>query len=113
MNFSHPGLDTTYVIILQHFYWPGLIQAVQIQVSSCEMCQCTKPSTIKYRTLPDCLAEEISCNKICVYLIGTYSICRKVNNKDLTIKMVMMIDTVMGWFEMIQYENKNSTAIAI
>ena len=38
----HPGMDRTEAVILQHFYWPNIRHAVQMEVSNCETCQRTK-----------------------------------------------------------------------
>ena len=39
-------------------------------------------------------------------MIGPYTIHREINNKDLIIKAVIMIDPIMGRFEIMQYDNK-------
>ena len=44
-------------------------------------------------------------------IIGTYAICRKFNKVTLHIKAVTMIDTIMGWFGITQYNNKNVITI--
>ena len=52
-----------------------------------------------YGRLPDKLAGEISWNKLCLYLIGSYKIFRKVKKADLLLKSVKMINPITGWFE--------------
>ena len=61
----------TEAVILQHFYWPGIRNSVQKEVTNSDTCQCTKQSNIKYGKLPAKEAEEIPRNKIYVYLIGS------------------------------------------
>ena len=58
------------------------------------------------------LFEEMPCNKRFVYLIVPYIIRRKGNNKHLIIKPLMVINPVMGWFEITQYYDKHVITIA-
>ena len=55
--------------------------------------------------------EIIPWDKLCVELIGTYKIRRKVQD-DLIFKAVIMIDSATGWFEIHQYEDKNTKIVA-
>ena len=66
-------------MILQHFYWPDIRDAVQKEVTNCDTCQRKKLSYKKYGRLLAKLAEEIPWNKLCVDIIGPYVIRRKVN----------------------------------
>ena len=75
MYLLHPVLDQTETIICQHLYWPGIIEAVQNEVTGYDMFQRTK--RLKNVKLPARLAEETPWNKLCVDLIGPYKICRK------------------------------------
>ena len=54
----NPGLYQTEATILQHFYWPGLKEAVYREVTYCEKCQLTKRSMKSYGKLPAKLAEK-------------------------------------------------------
>ena len=38
----HPGMNRTVAMILQHFYCPGIIKAVQKEVNNHDTCQSTK-----------------------------------------------------------------------
>ena len=38
----HPVMDRTEAMICQHLYWPGIIDAVQKEVTNCDTCQRTK-----------------------------------------------------------------------
>ena len=50
-------------------------------------------------------------NRLCAYLIGPY--VRENFKKDsLNIKDATMIDTVTGWFEIVQYDDKRAITIA-
>ena len=55
--FLHPGLDRTEAMICQHLYWPGIREAIQKEVTNCDVCQLTKRSTEKYGKLPAKLSE--------------------------------------------------------
>ena len=106
----HPGLDRTEAMICQHFYQLGIREAVQKEVTNCEVCQRTKQS-IQNGKLPAKLAKETPWNKLCVDLIGPYKICRK-QKEPLISKSVTMIDPVTRWFEVTQYSDKKSMTIA-
>ena len=53
----------------------------------------------KYCRFPVKFFEEIPCNKRFVYLIVPYIVRMKVKNKYLIINNLMVINPVMGWFE--------------
>ena len=76
MYLLHTGLDLTEAMICQHLYWPGIREAVQKEVSRCNVCQHTKGSKQNGK-LPAKMAESTPWNKLCVDLIGTYKIRRK------------------------------------
>ena len=44
--------------------------------------------------------------KLCIDLIGEYTIKCKGKNNYLKLKAMTMIDPVTGWFEIAQYESK-------
>ena len=69
-------MDRTQAIIIQHFYFPDIIDAVQKEVTNCDTWQRTKPPNKKLGKLPAELAEEIPWNIICVDLIVPYIIRR-------------------------------------
>jgi len=61
--------------------------------------------------MPEKEAEAEPWDKLCVDLIGPYTIKRK-NRPSLNIKCVTMIDPALGWFEIAQYDDKSSITIA-
>jgi hypothetical protein len=67
--------------------------------------------TKKYGLLPPKLAEATPWDKLCVDLIGPYKIRRK-GIKDLICRCVTMIDPATGWFEIQQYDDKQSITVA-
>ena len=107
----HPGLDLTEATICQHLYWPGLKEAVYIEVTYCDTCQHKKRSIIKYGKIPAKLAQETPWNKLFLYLILRYKICRK-GKYFLILKFVNIIDPVIGWFEVTEYNDKKMMTIA-
>ena len=67
---------------------------------------------IKYCKLLVKLSQEITCNKRFVYIVVPYIMRRKEKNKYLIIKALMVINTIMGWFEITQYYDKHVVTIA-
>ena len=78
---------------------------------NCHVCQTTKRGSKKYGHLPEKEAEAIPWDKLCVDLIGPYTLKRK-NKKDLTLWCLTMIDPATGWFEMKEIPNKRADYIA-
>jgi hypothetical protein len=72
----------------------------------CENCQRNKCRHKKYGHLPEKEAEAMPWDKICIDLIGPYTIYRKGKKKPLVRKCVMMIGPATGWFEIHQHEGK-------
>ena len=77
-----------------------------MELTNCDTCQRTKWSNAKYETLQAKECEGIRWNKLCVYLIGPYIIRRKGNKETVIIKSITTIDSVTGWFEITQYDDK-------
>ena len=69
--------------------------------------------TFKYKIclLQPNLDEEMNRNKLCVVQIGSYRIHRKVKNKDVILISVIVINSITGWFDITQYEDKHSVTI--
>ena len=105
-------MGRTEAVISQHFYWPGIINAVQKELTNCGTCQRTKQLNNKYGTLADNLVEEIPWNKLCVDLIVPYIIIIQVQKESLNLKAVTVIDPVTVWFEITQYNYRISISIA-
>jgi hypothetical protein len=80
-------------------------------VSHCPTCQKNKRYKKKFGILPPKEAEAIPWDKLCVDLIGPYTIRRK-GQKNLICKCVTMIDPATGWFEIHQYDDKSSMSIS-
>ena len=61
-------------MIIQHLYYPDIINSIRGEVSNHGTSQRTKLPNKEYGTLPSKLAEEIPWNKLFVDLIGPYVI---------------------------------------
>ena len=108
----HPGENRTEQTIRQHFYWKDLRKTVQDICSKCDTCQCMKKSTKKYGLLPEKQADVTPWKKLCVDLIGPYSMTPKKSRKKLTLWCLTMIDPATKWFEMVEIKNKEPITIA-
>ena len=64
-----------------------------------------------YGWLPPKEAEAMPWDKMCIDLIGPYSIKRK-GKETFICKCITMIELTTGWFEIHQYDNKISMTIA-
>ena len=98
VQLCHPGETRTEHTIRQHFWWPGLRNSVHSLCSKCPTCQKNKKSTKKYGHLPEKEAEAEPWDKLCVDLIGPYTIKRN-QQPPLKLWCVTMIDPATGWFE--------------
>ena len=107
----HPGINRTEETIAQHLYWPKMRSQITGHVQTCPYCQRNKRKVKKYGWLPPKDAEAIPWDKMCIDLIGPYSIRRK-GRRTLICKCVTMIDPATGWFEIHQYIDKQSMTIS-
>jgi hypothetical protein len=74
-------------------------------------CQRNKRKVKKYGHLIQKEAEATPWDKMCIDLIGTFTICRKANN-DLIYKCITMIKPATCWYEIHQYDDKRSINVA-
>ena len=75
-------MDRIEAMILQHLYCLVIRYAARKEVNNCDICQRKKRSNAKYFKLPTKEAAEIPWNKLCVDLIGTCIIRRKVKKEN-------------------------------
>jgi transposase InsO family protein len=73
----------------------------------------TKRTTKKYGKLPPKEAEAIPWDKLCVDMIGPYTI--KDDRKETTVQFqcVVMIDPATGWFELVKEKDAMTVANAV
>lgn len=86
-------------------------EQVKCYVKACCACQLNKRKTQKYGHLTPKTAETEIWDKMCINLIGPYTICQK-GQPYLECKCVTMIDPASGWFKSQQYENKRAITVA-
>ena len=109
---GHPGINRTEETIGQHLWWPKMRNQITNSVTVCSTCQLNKRKTSKkFGHLPEKEAEAIPWDKMCIDLIGPYTIRRK-GQKSLICKCVTMIDPATGWFEIHQYDDKRAITVA-
>jgi hypothetical protein len=80
-------------------------------VQSCPICQKNKRKIKKYGLLPPKEAESEPWDRMCIDLIGPYTINKK-KKKNIICKCVTMINPATGWFEIHQYDDKRSITVA-
>jgi len=107
----HPGINRTEESISQHLFWPKMRDQVTNYVQACGTCQKNKRKVKKYGHLPPKEAEATPWDRMCIDLIGPYTINRK-GRKKLICRCVTMIDPASGWFEIHQYDDKRSITVA-
>ena len=107
----HPGINRTEETIGQHLWWPKMRSHITNYVQKCPLCQRNKRKQKKYGLIPPKNAEATPWDKLCVDLIGPYKIRRK-GGDDLLCRCVTMIDPATGWFEIQQYDDKQSITVA-
>ena len=74
---GHPGINRTEETISQHLWWPKMRGHITNSVATCNSCQRNKRRHKKYGHLPAKTAEAKPWDKLCVDLIGPYTINRK------------------------------------
>jgi hypothetical protein len=81
-------------------------------VTVCSTCQLNKRKTSKKcGHLPEKEAEERPWDKMCIDLIGPYTICRK-GQANLICKYVTMMDPSASWLKSHQYNDKQAIPVA-
>ena len=109
----HPGETRTESTLRQHFWRNNLRETVHTVCQTCDVCQRTKKVQSKYGKLPEKAAEAEPWDKLCIDLIGPYTITRrKSSKKPLTLWAITMIDPATGWFEMREIKTKSADVIA-
>ena len=62
----------------------------------------------EYAHLPEKTAEAVPWERLCIDLIGPYTI-ERVGHENLELKAVTMIDPATGWLEIEQYRKDRKT----
>ena len=105
------GINRTEESIAQHLFWKQSREQVTKYVQTCPICKKNTKKVKKYGWLPPKEAETVHWDKMCIDLIGPYTIQRKGSN-NLICRCVTMIDPATGWYEIHQYGDKRSLTVA-
>jgi Integrase zinc binding domain len=104
----HPGQTCTEKTIRNTMTWPGLPQDVERLCLSCPVCQLTKSKRKKYSLLSPKIVEPDPWVMVCVDLVGPFTI--KTPLKTFSLLALTMIDPAIGWFKIVQANNKLATS---
>ena len=115
----HPGKNRTELTIGQHFCWKGLHNDVEAVLNRCQQCQLYKPASKKLGLLPPKESEDIPWERLCIDLIGPYTIGKpKKGSKGTmdysdvtTLHCLTMIDPATGWFEICRIPAKTADEV--
>ena len=107
----HPGATRLELTIAQSMTWPRLPTECRDFTHVCEVCQCAKKGTRKYGHLPAKVAEYIPWDKLCVDLIGPYTVTLG-KKRVLILHAMTFIDPATGWFEIVEIEEKSSSSMS-
>jgi hypothetical protein len=108
----HPGEPRTELTIAQHYTWKGMRKTIQDVCQRCKSCQLWKKSHLKMGHLPEKTAEDIPWEKVCIDLIGPYTVGDEKKKDDVTVLHALtMIDPVTGWFEIAEIPAKSADVV--
>ena len=108
----HPGETRTELTMGQHFTWKKMRSTVQGVCQRCKACQLNKPKLRKLGHLPPKIPEEIPWERLCIDLVGPYTIGDKKKKNEATLHCLTMIDPVTGWFEIKEIPAKSADEVA-
>ena len=115
VQLNHPGFTQTEETLRQQYTWKNMHGAIWSICRKCDRWQRTKVHHIKYGFLPEKEAECVPWQKLCVDLIGPYTIRIQrpgQKEKELTLHCVTMIDPATCWFEIKQILDKCADTVA-
>jgi len=98
---QHPGISRLEETLVTVMYWPGLRADVRRHVKSCDRCQKGKRRARQYGHVPPKIADQVPWQKVCVDLIGPYTI-KGLDGKIMDFMCLTMIDPATGWFEIVE-----------
>ena len=108
----HPGETRTELTMGQHFTWKKMRSTVQHVCQHCKACQLNKPKLRKLGHLPPKIPEEIPWERLCIDLVGPYTVGDKKKENEATLHCLTMIDPVTGWFEIKEIPAKSADEVA-
>lgn len=107
----HPGTTRTELTMSQHYTWKGMRKTVESVCEKCAMCQLHKPKIRRLGHLPAKTPEEIPWERLCIDLIGPYTVGNAKKNDETTLHCLTMIDPVTGWFEIAEIPKKSADVV--
>ena len=115
----HPGETRTELTMGQHYCWKGMRKTVEDVCKKCAQCQLTKPKLKRLGHLPPKTVEETPWERLCIDLIGPYTIGkikkdkknRVLSDTTVTLHCLTMIDPVTGWFEITEIPEKKADTV--
>jgi transposase InsO family protein len=107
----HPGETRTELTMSQHYTWKGMRKTIEDVCKRCSTCQLTKPKLRQVGHLPPKEPEEIPWERLCIDLIGPYTIGAKCKSDELTLHCLTMIDPATGWFEIAEIPAKTADVV--
>ena len=108
----HPGKTRTELTMAQLYTWVGMKNTIRRVCQHCPSCQMTKSKTLKYGHLPPKPVERRPWERLCIDLIGPYTIGNQKQGDEITLHCLTMMDPVTGWFEIAEVPNKRADYIA-
>ena len=107
----HLGTERTEANISQHWYWPNLKDDIRIHIKVCDTFQKNRKQKFKHGKVSATEAEAIPRDRLLVDIIVPYKIRGKGHDKPLVLKSLTTIDPETGWFEIVQYNDKQAVKI--
>ena len=106
----HPGETRTELTMGQHFTWKGMRKTVTDVCKRCGSCQLNKTKPLRVGQLPEKEAETVPWERVCIDLIGPYTIGEESGNTT-TLHCLTMIDPATGWFEIAEIPAKTADVV--
>ena len=108
----HPWNNRTEETIDQHCEWPNFRYDIRTHIKVCEIFQKNKKQNLKYVILSIKEEGAIPWDRLSVNHILPYNIRIKGRDKPIIIKDLAIIHPATGWFEIVQYNDKQAATIS-
>ena len=108
----HPWIDCIKYTIDQHCERTNLRYDIRTHIKVCETFQKNKKQNLKYGILNIKEAEAIPWERLSVNILVPYHIRREGREKLIILKSLAIIHPETGWFEIVQYNDKQADTIS-
>jgi hypothetical protein len=98
---QHPGHTQLEETIKATMYWKGMRISIRSLTKSYRACQVNKKRILKYGHLPPKTIITVPWRRLCVDLIGPYTLKGK-DNTIINFMALTMIDLATSWFEVLE-----------